>query len=132
MEQTDDSIEIKYANIVKRNIIYNIKTQIKKLNETHFSHYEKQLQQQYQDELYTLSLIDYEKQSQKIKDYHFNYLKNMLTSTTGKSSEKYYRIAELNQIRCELNNYYIDANFYKDNSDIGKQVKYILSNFVYE
>ena len=56
----------------------------------------------------------------------------MLTSTTGKSSEKYYRIAELNQIRCELNNYYIDANFYKDNSDIGKQIKYILSNFVYE
>lgn len=132
MEQTYYSIEIRYANHVKKNILDNIRKQIKKLNETNFSHYEKQLQMKYQDELYTFSLIDYEKQSQKIKDYHFNYLKNMLTSTTGKSSEKYYRIAELNQIRCELNNYYIDANFYKDNSDIGKQVKYILSNFVYE
>ncbi len=123
---------IKYVNQQKQSIISNIKKQIKKLNEHKFTYEEIALQQLYQDELYTFSLIDYDVQSQKIKDYHYNYLEKMLNSTTEKSHKKYYRIVELNQLKCELNNYHIDSNFETDNSDIGKQIKLILRTFIYE
>jgi hypothetical protein len=132
MEQTYYPIEIRYFRNVKMEIIKNIVKQIKKLNETEFTCWEKQLQQKYQDELYIYSLVDYKKQTQKMKDYNFEYLKNILASKTEKSNIKYYRFAELNQIRCELNNYNIDENFNNDESEFGKYIKYILKNYIYE
>jgi hypothetical protein len=126
------SIMIKYANQQKQSIIANVKKQIKKLNETQFTYEEKLLQNVYQDELYTFSLIDYEIQSQQIIDYHNSYLEKILNSTTEKSHKKYYRIVELNQLKCELNNYYIDENFENDTSVNGQQIKLIFNHFNYE
>jgi hypothetical protein len=125
------SMETKFYNQVKQNILDNIIQQIKKLNETTFTQEEIILQQKYQDELYTFSLIDYEFQTKKIKDYHFNYLQDILNSCTAYSNKNYYRIVELNQLRCELNTYYIGDNFMQDSSVMAKHVKYILDNYVY-